>query len=244
MTGAARRIGRGIALALAADGWAVAVHHHTAGAEAEALVAEIRAAGGEAVALGADLGEVAEAEALIERAAGALGELGLLVNNASRFSLDRLESFTAETWDAHMAVNARAPALLARDFARHLGARGEGLIINLLDQKLWNQNPDFLSYTLSKVALRGLTEVLALALYPRLRVCAIAPGLTLPSDVQSQAQFNRIHGATPLGRGSTVAAIAEAVRFLIASPGLTGETLMVDGGQHLSQSPRDVMFNG
>ena len=242
ITGAARRIGRGIALALARHGWHIAAHYNSSEADVQSLLEEIHRGGGTAVAMKADLDNPTATEALVPRCIEALGSVHCLINNASLFELDRIDTLTAAAWDRHMAVNLRAPAFLARDLARHLEDGESGCIINLVDQKLWNLNPDFLSYTVSKVALQGLTEVLAMAFGPRIRVCSIAPGLTLPSGLQSQAQFERVHKQVPLGRGATVDDIAAAVTFVLGLPTLTGQTLLVDGGQHLDRQPRDVMF--
>lgn len=245
MTGAAQRIGRAIALGLAEDGWHVVVHYHrSADAAAETVVA-IEAQGGTATAIAADLSDPAAAAGLITAAAQATGGLGCLVNNASMFAADDIATVDAAGFDAMMAVNLRAPVLLSRAFAENLaaGADGaDGVIINLLDQKLVNPNPDFLSYTLSKYGLSGLTTTLAMALGPRIRVCGVAPGLTLPSGDQPPGQFAAVQSRTPLGRGATAADIAGAVRYLVSAPAVTGEVVLVDGGQHLVGSARDVMF--
>ncbi len=240
VTGGAQRIGRAIVEMLAAEGYGVAIHYHRSAAPAQALAADIAARGGRAVALGHDLARP-DAAALVAAAAAALGPLTVLVNNASLFERDDARSVTAERWDRHMAINARAPALLARAFAAQAPAGADCCIINLLDQKLWNQNPDFFSYTASKVALDGINTMLAMALAP-VRVCGVAPGLTLPSEKMSAETFARAHVETPLRRGSTPADIAGAVRYLIAAPAVTGDVLIVDGGQHLARRGRDVMF--
>lgn len=251
VTGAAQRIGRAIALGLAQDGWHVIVHYHRSADAAAETVAAIEAQGGTATAIAADLADPAAAAGLITAAAQATGGLGCLVNNASLFAADDIATVDAAGFDAMMAVNLRAPVLLSRAFAENLpagadGAAGvagaEGVIINLLDQKLVNPNPDFLSYTLSKYGLSGLTTTLAMALGPRIRVCGVAPGLTLPSGDQPPDQFAAVHGRTPLGRGATAADIAGAVRYLVSAQAVTGEVVLVDGGQHLVGSARDVMF--
>ncbi|MBL8838135.1 MAG: SDR family oxidoreductase [Alphaproteobacteria bacterium] len=240
VTGGAQRIGRAIVEMLAAEGHGVAIHFNRAGDKARALAAEIEGRGGRAVALGHDLARP-DAGTLVAAAAAALGPLTVLVNNASLFERDDARSVTAESWDRHMAINARAPALLARAFAAQAPAGADCCIVNLLDQKLWNQNPDFFSYTASKVALHGLNTMLAMALAP-VRVCGVAPGLTLPSEKMSAESFARAHVQTPLHRGSTPADVAAAVRYLIAAPAVTGDVLIVDGGQHLVRRGRDVMF--
>lgn len=242
VTGAAQRIGRGIALGLAADGWHVAVHHYRSADAAAETVAAIEAQGGKATAIAADLTDPVAAGDLIAAAADATGGLTCLVNNASIFAADDIATASAAGFDAIMALNLRAPVLLSRAFSENLPTNAEGVIVNLLDQKLANPNPDFLSYTLSKYGLSGLTTTLAMALAPHVRVCGVAPGLTLPSADQTAAQFAAVHGRTPLGRGASVEDIAGAVRYLVSAKAVTGETVFVDGGQHLVGSARDVMF--
>lgn len=242
ITGGAQRIGRAIALALANGGRHVVVHYHQSEKEAAETVAAIEARGEQAVAIAADLSDPAAAAALVSAAVDVTGGVGCLVNNASMFAADDISSVAAADFDAIMAVNLRAPVLLSRAFAEQLPGDAEGVIVNILDQKLVNPNPDFLSYTLSKYGLGGLTTTLALALGPRIRVCGVAPGLTLPSANQTQSQFAAVHGRTPLGRGATVDDIADAVRYLVAAVAVTGEVVLVDGGQHLVASERDVMF--
>ena len=243
VTGAAQRIGRAIALGLANDGWHPVVHYHRSGDAAAETVAAIEERGGTATAIAADLSDPDAAAGLVAAAAAATGGLGCLVNNASMFAADDIGSVSAAGFDAIMAVNLRAPVLLSRAFAEALPDSAEGVIVNLLDQKLVNPNPDFLSYTLSKYGLSGLTTTLAMALAPRIRVCGVAPGLTLPSADQRPEQFAAVHGRTPLGRGATVDDIAGAVRYLVAADAVTGEVVLVDGGQHLVGSDRDVMFD-
>jgi len=233
VTGGARRIGREIALSLAADGWAVAVHYHGSAGAAGEVVAEIEALGGKAVALAADLASEASVATLIPRAAAALGPLGCLVNNASVFEHDSARGATRASWDAHMEVNLRAPFLLIQMFAEQLPPEAAGAVVNMLDQRVWNPTPYFISYTLSKMGLWTLTQTLALALAPRIRVNGIGPGPTLPSTRQSQAQFERQCATVPLHHGTAPKEIAEAVRFILASPSMTGQMIALDGGQHL-----------
>lgn len=237
VTGAARRIGRAIALDLASRGWAVAVHHHAAGADATAVVAEIAAAGGRAVALAADFGRESEVAELSSRAAAALGPIGLLVNNASVFEPDLVESATRESWDAHLEVNLRAPFVLIQALAAALPRGAEGCVVNMLDQRVWNLTASFVSYTVSKSALWTLTRSCALALAPRVRVNAIGPGPTLPGARQTAAEFERQCAAMPLGRGTTPEEICQAVRFILGAPAMTGQMIALDGGQHLGPAP-------
>lgn len=233
VTGAGQRIGGTIARALASDGWAVAIHFRHSAAAAEALVEEVRAAGGTAVALQADLARETESTTLVPRAVEALGPLGCLVNNAAVFELDRIETATRQSWDTHLEPNLRAPLVLTQAFAQALPADQGGLVVNLLDQRVWSLTQYFVSYTVSKSGLWALTRSLALALAPRIRVNAIGPGPTLPSPRQTQEQFDRQSAAMPLGRGATPEEIAEAVRFLLSAKSVTGQMLALDGGQHL-----------
>lgn len=230
-----------MAEALAQDGWFVYVHYNTARQEAQELVAALQKIGGGAKAVKADLARARDAAALVGRCQGG-PPLTCLVNNASLFELDRPGDFTAEGWDRHHAINLRAPALLSREFAAQLPPGERGVIVNMLDQKLWNLNPDFYTYTISKAGLAAMTEVLARALAPAIRVCGIAPGITLPSVRQSQASFEAAQRKAPLGLGATLADIARTLRFILATPSLTGETIIVDGGEHLGRRPGDVMF--
>jgi NAD(P)-dependent dehydrogenase (short-subunit alcohol dehydrogenase family) len=240
VTGAAQRIGKAIAVALAADGWSVAVHHHSSAEAAASLVGEITASGGHAVALSADLNREAETRALIAAAVDALGPLGCLVNNASIFENDQALTVTRESWDRHMETNLRAPFLLMQDFARQLPDPSAGAIINLVDERVWNLTPYFVSYTLSKAGLWTLTQTMALALAPRIRVNAIGPGPTLPSPRQSEQQFRRQFTATPLQRGTSPEEIARAVQFILAAPAMTGQMIALDGGQHLGWAQPNV----
>lgn len=233
VTGAAQRIGRSIARALADDGWALALHFHRSRDAAEDLAKEIATAGGRAITLQADLAKEADSAQLVPRAVAELGPLGCLVNNASAFSLDQIDSVTRESWDAHMEPNLRAPLVLTQAFAAALPAHRGGLVVNLLDQRVWNLTPHFISYTVSKTGLWTLTRTLAMALAPRIRVNAIGPGPTLPSPRQSAEQFARQWNAVPLGRGATPEEIADAVRFLLTARSMTGQMVVLDGGQHL-----------
>ncbi len=236
VTGAARRIGRALAIELGQLGYRVAVHYGTSAADAAETVATIRAAGGTAEAFGADLMREDAVRALVPRVATALGPLTCLVNNASRFERDEADSTTRESWDAHLETNLRAPFVLTQSMVAALPADAGGNVVNLLDQRVWRLTPHFTSYTVSKFGLWGLTQSLALALAPRVRVNAIGPGPAVPSPRQSAAQFDAQQAQLPLGRGTTPAEIAAALRFILATPSLTGQMIALDGGQHLGWS--------
>lgn len=244
ITGAARRLGRHLALHLARQGFDIAVHHRAApDADADSLLAELRALGARAVALPAELEDEAAVEALLPAAAAALGRVDAVVNSASLFSHDEIESFHYAALERHLRANTAAALLLARALHRHCRQAGHsGVVVNVLDQKLWNPNPDHLSYTLSKAALEAATPILAQALAPQLRVVGVALGITLPSGPMSEAEFQAAHRQTPLGRSSTPDDFAQAVEYLLKAPAVTGTTLLVDGGQHLAAQPRDVYY--
>jgi NAD(P)-dependent dehydrogenase (short-subunit alcohol dehydrogenase family) len=241
VTGAAQRIGRTLALEIAQRGWRVAVHCRSSQKEGAQTVALIEAAGGQAQLFVADLADEAACEALLPAVHAALGRVDAVVNNASLFAFDDVGSFSMAQMDAHWRANTAPAIILARALHARCGPDG-GVVVNLLDQKLWNPNPDYLSYTLSKAALEAANTLLAQALAPRVRVCGVAPGVTLLSGEMSDAEFERAYQMTPLQRGSTPQDIARAVLFLLESPAITGTTLLVDGGQHLQAQARDVMF--
>jgi NAD(P)-dependent dehydrogenase (short-subunit alcohol dehydrogenase family) len=234
VTGGAKRIGAEIVRALAADDWHVLVHYHNSRAEADALAAEV----GNAATVMADLADPGAVETILAAAAG-LPPLRLLVNNASVFAHDDVGDFTTKGWAAHLDVNLRAPAFLSRAFAARAG---RGLIVNMLDAKLAALNPDFFSYTISKIGLGGLTELCARAFAPGIRVCGIAPAVTMVSGPQSRANFDRVRAMNALGRGVDVSEIVGALRFILATPSLTGHTILLDGGQRFLSLPRDVQF--
>lgn len=234
VTGAARRIGRALALDLARRGHAVAVHFNESEAAAQALVAEIRAAGGRAAALRADLSREAETAGLVARAARLVGPLGLLVNNASVFAYDDVESATRESWDEHLEPNLRAPLVLTQGFVEQLPEGAGGLVVNMLDARVLHPSPRYLSYTVAKVALWSLTQSLAQALAPRVRVNAIGPGPVLPPRGQSEAEFAQRCTRLPLGRPAALEEIAAALQFLLAARSVTGQLLALDGGDHLA----------
>jgi NAD(P)-dependent dehydrogenase (short-subunit alcohol dehydrogenase family) len=243
VTGAARRLGRAMALELARHGHDIAVHYRHSREEALSTVAALRSAGVQAEAFGADLSDETACKALVPAVIGHFGRLDAVVNSASTFEYDAADSFGMAAMDKHWRANTAPAVLLSQALHAHLVATGRrGCVVNLIDQKLWNPNPDYFSYTLSKAALQAATVMLAQALAPTLRVCGVAPGVTLLSGAMNDAEFEKAHAMTPLQRSSTPEDIARAVRFLVESPAITGTTLLVDGGQHLNSQPRDVMF--
>jgi NAD(P)-dependent dehydrogenase (short-subunit alcohol dehydrogenase family) len=233
VTGGARRIGREIALELAAAGMDIALHCRESADAAEETAEEVRALGREAAVLRADLADPDAAGALPDRAVEALGGLGLVVNNASLFEKDDWDSVTAESWSAHMTVNLESPFRIIQAFAKGLPEGRDGVAVNILDQRVFSLTPHFISYTLSKSGLWTLTRTLALALAPRVRVAAVGPGPTAPSPRQDPADFERQCAIVPLRRRTEPAAIAKAVRFILESPSLTGQMIALDGGEHL-----------
>ena len=241
VTGAATRIGRAIALRLAGDGWTVAVHYRRSESDALEVVEQIRGNGGRAAPVRADLSVESEAATLMPQVHAEFGPVGCLVNNASEFERDEIGDMTRTSWDLHLETNLRAPALLMQDMARLLPAGRQGAIVNLLDQRVLNLTPHFVSYTVSKAALWTLTQTMAMALAPRIRVNAIGPGPTLPSKRQSQADFERQIGKLPLRCAGTPQDIAAAIRFILAMPSMTGQMIALDGGQHLGWAqPREA----
>jgi NAD(P)-dependent dehydrogenase (short-subunit alcohol dehydrogenase family) len=238
ITGGARRIGRAIALRLAREGYAVGVHAHGSLAQAQSLCAEIVAQGGRAVAVSADLARLENVERLVPETVAALGPLTLLVNNASAFEADMLGALDGALFDRAFAINLRAPLFLAQSFAAQAPAGAS--IVNLLDQRVLKPTPLFVSYSLSKTALYGATTSLAQALAPRIRVNAVAPGPVLPSPRQTEADFARQAATLPLGQGVAPEEIAEAVLFLARATSVTGQTIAVDGGQHLAWRTPDA----
>lgn len=234
ITGASRRIGRSIALDLAAHGWSIALHYGTRSEEADLVRAEIQASGGRAIVLGADLVDPAAAVRLVTESHRALGPVTCLINNASLFIEDDIASLDSEIWDRQHAVNLRAPVLLAKAFAAQLPDDLTGVIVNIIDQRVLAPTPEFLSYSLSKAGLYAATRMLAQALAPRIRVNGIGPGPVLPSVYQDAASFAAEVRSTLLGRATPPDEIAAAVRFILDAPSLTGQMIALDAGQHLT----------
>jgi len=240
VTGAARRLGREIALALAAGGWRVAVHYRSSETDAIKTVADCVRISGAAAAFYADLADETAVRGLLPRVVTHFGRVDAVVNNASTFEHDTAASFSFASMDKHLHSNTGAAIVLAQALHGHVASRNAlGAVVNLLDQKLWNQNPDFFSYTLSKAALEAAGTMLALALAPQVRVVGVAPGLTLTSHLLSDEQFEARHKLSPLGRSSTPADVAATVKFALENASITGTTLLVDGGQHLMKFKRD-----
>jgi NAD(P)-dependent dehydrogenase (short-subunit alcohol dehydrogenase family) len=246
VTGASRRLGRDIALALAAGGWRVAVHYRGSEVDAIKTVADCSSITPGAAAFHADLSDEAAVHSLLPAVLARMGRVDAVVNNASAFEHDSAASFSFAALDKHLHTNTGAAVLLAQALHAHVIARAaggesdaQGAVVNLLDQKLWNQNPDFFSYTLSKAALEAAGTMLALALAPQVRVVGVAPGLTLTSHLLTDAQFEARHKLSPLGRSSTPADVAATVKFALENRSITGTTLLVDGGQHLMKFERD-----
>ena len=253
LTGAAKRLGKSIALYFAKAGWNVVLHYGNAKQEAMDTLEQIKALGVRAIAIQANLAEPDTIKGLFQASVDKFGRIDCLINSASVFEYDR------PSQEAHMItqagivrniqVNLAAPVLLAQEMFHHLQkqpARSDGLVpvtIQLLDQKLINLNPDFFSYTLSKSALLTATEMMALDFAPTLRSVGLAPGITLPSGKQTEAEFLQAHQMTPMGYSSSADDIAQAALFIANAKAITGTTIYVDGGQHLIPSQRDVMFN-
>ena len=246
VTGAALRLGREIALTLAAGGWQVAVHYRKSDADALKTVADCARLACGSAAFDADLSSETAVRGLLPRVIAHFGRVDAVVNSASTFEHDSAETFGFAALDKHLRSNTGAPILLAQALHAHALLRGPApehggrcAVVNLLDQKLWNQNPDFFSYTLSKAALEAAGTMLAMALAPQVRVVGVAPGLTLTSHLLSDDAFAARHKLSPLGRSSTPADVAATVKFALEHRSITGTTLLVDGGQHLMRFERD-----
>lgn len=241
VTGAAKRIGRRLALELAKDGWDVAVHCNASLREAEEVAGQIRDLGCKAVVVRGDLSDADVPDRLIAAASAGLGGLTCLINNASLFEPDEVGTITQASWAEHLDTNLRAPVFLSQAFARQLPEGEEGNIISIIDQRVWKLNPKFFSYTTSKSGLWTATRTLAQALAPRIRVNAIGPGPALPSVRMDQAEFDKQAALTLLGRGTSPEEISAAVKFLLSQPALTGQMIALDGGQHLVWQTPDVV---
>jgi NAD(P)-dependent dehydrogenase (short-subunit alcohol dehydrogenase family) len=237
VTGAAQRIGHGIALALAEAGFDIAVHCHTSRDAGVATCEAIHRLGRRAAVLPANLADEAATQTLLPQATAALGPIGVVVNNASPFERDDWHDATRVSWDAHIEPGLRAPFVLTQHFARALPADAEGVVINILDQRVWSITPHFVSYTVAKAGLWALTQSMALALAPRIRVNGIGPGPALPNTRQTPQQFARQSASVPLHRGTSPDEIARAVLAILALPAMTGQMLALDGGQHLQWQP-------
>jgi NAD(P)-dependent dehydrogenase (short-subunit alcohol dehydrogenase family) len=242
VTGGGRRVGAAIVRALAAEGYAVAIHCHASQEPAAALAREITASGGRAAVVTADLTNRAQVETLIAQASASLGKLDVLVNNAAHFAYDTAGTLTTASLDAHLRPNLEAPLLLARDFAHALGS-APGAVVNILDHKITALNPDFFTYTVAKVALAGATRMMAASFAGRMRVNGVAPGIALLSGKQTKESFARAWSAPPLGRSVTPEEIGQAVIFTLRVPSLNGQILVLDGGESLLARPRDVAFD-
>ncbi|MBP1860780.1 NAD(P)-dependent dehydrogenase (short-subunit alcohol dehydrogenase family) [Rhizobium herbae] len=241
VTGGAKRIGKAIVEDLAAHGFAVAIHANTSLPEAEALAANLRSQGGKASAIMADLADTASVLTVMEQAVAALGPIGLLVNNASLFKKDSLEDFDEAIWDRHFALHVKAPSLLARDFAAQLPKENAGLVVNIIDQRVWAPNPRFYSYMLSKSALLTATGTMAQALAPEIRVNGIGPGPALPNERQNKADFDAQVEAVILKQGPRLDEFGRTIRFLFDTPSITGQMIALDGGQHLAWQTPDIL---
>ncbi len=241
VTGAAKRLGRAIALDLGSAGWNVALHYNSSKAEAESAAEAVRAQGVKAALLQANLSQEASNQSLVARAAESIGPLTALINSASIFENDDWQSATRQSWDTHMEVNLRSPLVLSQAFAAQLPAGQTGSIINIIDQRVLKPNPQFLSYSLSKAGLYWLTTTLAQGMAPKVRVNAVGPGPVLRNARQSVPDFDRQRDATLLGHGADPADICAAVRYLLEAPSVTGQMIAVDGGQHLIWQTPDVM---
>ena len=238
ITGAGKRLGKVMALDLAAHGWNIAVHYNASAGPAEEVAEQVRAQGVEAMTVRADLSDESQVVRVVPAAVDALGPLSLLINSASLFENDTITDATRESWDAHMETNLRAPLVLSQAFAAQVPEPEVGLpgpcIVNILDQRVWNLTPFFMSYTISKYALWGATRNLALALAPRIRVNGIGPGPTLQSIHQTDEQFRRQYEALPLARQTDPKEIAAGVRYIVDTPSMTGQMIALDGGEHLA----------
>jgi NAD(P)-dependent dehydrogenase (short-subunit alcohol dehydrogenase family) len=240
VTGAAKRLGRAIALDLARVGWDIALHYNSSESDAREVAEAIRGMNRRVALLPADLSREEQTTGLIARAIAEIGPLGALVNSASLFENDDWESASRVSWDKHIEVNLRAPFVLSQQFAKALPENAHGAIVNIVDQRVLKPTPQFVSYSLSKAGLYWLNTTLAQALGPRIRVNAVAPGPTIINARQAEADFRRQREATVLGTGAEPQDICAAIRYLLEATTVTGEMIAVDGGQHLIWKTPDV----
>jgi NAD(P)-dependent dehydrogenase (short-subunit alcohol dehydrogenase family) len=236
VTGGAYRRGREIVLALARQGFDLAIHFDSSQDEAEEALADVQALGRRAVLLRADLADEVQVERLIPRAMEQLGRIGVLINNARRFDRDEWDDVTRASWDAHLEANLRTPFVLIQAFAGMLPPDADGVVINMIDQWVWSLTPHFVSYTVSKAGLWALTQTMALALAPRIRVNAIGPAPALPSPRQTEARFARQSASVPLGHGTSAPEVGRAAVLILGLPAMTGQMIALDGGQHLQSA--------
>lgn len=240
VTGGARRIGRAIVEGLAEAGFSIAIHANASIEDAEKLATQLGARGTRAIAVSADLRDENAARDMIRRANDVLGGLDLLVNNASIFEKDSLTDFTKDLWDRHFDIHVRAPSILVSEFAKLVPENGRGLVVNIIDQRVWAPTPGFYTYTLSKAALYMATKTMAMSLAPRIRVNAIGPGPTLANERQSPEDFARQSGAVMLGKGPDLDEFARTIMYFYETPSVTGQMIAIDGGQHLAWETPDV----
>lgn len=240
VTGGSKRIGRAMAEDLAENGFAVAIHCNGSTSEAEELADTIRKAGGRSCVIAADLTVMAQVRQVIPQVNAALGAISVLVNNASIFEDDSADALDEEIFDRHHALHVKAPSFLAQDFAAQLPAAAEGLIVNIIDERVWKLTPRFYSYTLSKAALWAATRTMAQTFAPLIRVNAIGPGPTLPNFRQTDVDFARQASGLPLGRGPELAEFGATIRYLWNAKSVTGQMIALDGGQHLAWETTDL----
>lgn len=242
VTGGSKRIGREICLRLSREGYKVIIHYRNSLKEAEETANMILSEGGNAIVLQADLSDVSSAKVLISKSVEKFGYVNAIVNNASVFIHDDISTFTSDSWDMHMQANAKVPLMLIKEMYESLDSGKVGNVVNILDQKLYNPNPDYLSYTASKYTLMGLTDTLARSLAPKIRVNAVSPGHTLASDLQTDEGFQRAQNSSPLGYGPCAEDIADAVCYLMSAKSVTGQIIYVDSGERFLSRKRDVVF--
>lgn len=240
VTGGARRVGRAIVEDMARHGFGVAIHCRRSIDEAEALAASVRAAGGAACVVQADLADMAQTATLVDRSAALIGPVSIVVNNASVFEDDTAAAFGWDGWDRHFDIHVKAPVMIARTFAEHLAPGAPGLVVNMIDQRVLKPAPGYFSYTLSKSTLWSATRTMAQSFAPDIRVNAIGPGPTLPSSRQSQADFDAQVAALLLKRGPALTDFGATIRYLWETPSITGQLFALDGGQHLAWRTADV----